>query len=431
MGNAQKSTAGVLRRSKAYLWTLLKWLVMAALVGVVGGLVGTAFHYCVDMATELRTEHEWLLYLLPVAGVLIVAIYRLGGVKKDEGTNLVLRAVRNDNKVPLNMAPLIFVSTTLTHLCGGSAGREGAALQIGGSIGAAFGRWLKLDEKDHHIITMAGMSALFSALFGTPITAAVFCIEVISVGVVYHAALLPCVVSSVAAVLVAGALGVAPTSFALSVMPAVGVGSLWRVAVLAVGCALVSIVFIVVLHTAEHLFRGLLKNSVIRIVVGALVIVALTLLLGTRAYNGAGMDTIIRAVEQGEANWYDFALKILFTALTIGAGFKGGEIVPTFFIGSTFGCVFGGLLGLDPGFAAAVGVVALFCCVVNCPLASMLLAMELFGGQGLPFFAVACAISYLLSGYYSLYSGQSFVLSKLRYEQYREEETEASHGESK
>jgi H+/Cl- antiporter ClcA len=404
------------KKERLYLWTLIKWLICALVVGGVCGLVGAAFHHCIDIATTLRGSHGWLLYLLPVAGVAIVALYHICGVQHDEGTNLVLNSIRSENDIPLNMTPLIFVSTVLTHLCGGSAGREGAALQIGGSIGTFLGRVFRLDEKDLHIITMAGMSALFAALFGTPVTAAVFSMEVVSVGVVYYAAFLPCIVSATTAVLIAWALGVTPTAFALASFPTLSIGVLWRVALLAAACALVSIVFITCLHSAGHLYQRFLKNPYLRIVVGGLLIIGLTLLLGTRDYNGAGMDSIVRAIEGGSAVWYAFLLKIVFTALTIGAGFKGGEIVPTFFVGATFGCAFGGLLGLDPGFAAAIGLVALFCGMVNCPLAALVLSIELFGSGSLLLFALACAVSYLLSGYYSLYSGQRVVYSKLRAE---------------
>ena len=405
------------RTGGLYALTLGKWLACALILGGVCGLIGSAFYYCIGCATDLRGAHGWLLYLLPIAGIVIVALYRLCGVKNDEGTNLVLNSIRAENNIPLNMTPLIFTGTVLTHLCGGSAGREGAALQIGGSLGTALGRLFRLDEKDLHIITMAGMSALFAALFGTPVTAAVFSMEVISVGVVYYAAFLPCVVASATAALIANRVfHIAPTAFSVGLMQGASWDVLLRAGALAAGCALVSIVFVSCLHGAGRLYRRCLKNPYVRAAAGGAVIVLLTLLLGTRDYNGAGADVIARAVEGGRAKWYAFALKIVFTALTIGAGFKGGEIVPTFFVGATFGCAFGGLLGLDPGFAAALGLVGMFCAVVNCPLASLALSVELFGGGSILVFALVCAVSYLLSGYYSLYSGQHIVYSKLRAE---------------
>lgn len=404
-----------LQHSLEYPVTFVKWLFCAVLTGVLCGSIGTAFHYAVDGATYLRMSYPWLLYLLPVAGLLIVFSYRMAGVERDPGTNLVIRSIRSSERVPLKMAPLIFFSATLTHLCGGSAGREGAALQIGGSVGARLGRALHLREKDLHIITMCGMSALFSALFGTPVTAALFCMEVISVGVVYYVALLPCLAAAITAQYVATFFGVEAIAFSISTVSIFSFSALPRVIVLAIACALVSILFIVCIHRAEWLYHRFLPNSYLRAAVGGLLLIGLTLLVGTRDYNGTGMEIIGRAIS-GQAFPLAFLLKILFTALTIGAGFKGGEIIPTFFIGSTLGCALGGLLGLDPGFAAALGLVGVFCGVVNCPLASLLLSIELFGSESLPLFALVCAISYLLSGYYSLYAGQKIIYSKLRTE---------------
>lgn len=404
-----------IQHSSIYPRTLAKWLVCALITGGVCGLLGSAFHYSIGYATTLRTQHGWLLYLLPIAGLCIVFLYRICGVSHDTGTNLVLNSIRTQNQIPLKMTPLIFVGTVLTHLCGGSAGREGAALQIGGSLGTALGRIFRLDEKDLHIITIAGMSALFAALFGAPVTAAVFSMEVISVGVVYYAAFLPSIVAAGVASLIARSFSIAPTAFSLAQIPSLRILPLAQAALLAAACAVVSILFIASLHAAARLYQHFFRNPYLRITIGGLLIIFLTWLCG-RDYNGAGMDTILRAITDGQANWYAFAWKILFTALTIGAGFKGGEIVPTFFIGSTFGCAFGTLIGLPSGFAAALGLVALFCAVVNCPLAAVILSVELFGAEGLLFFALISAISYLLSGYYSLYSGQHIIYSKLRAE---------------
>lgn len=411
----KKQVEKQLKHINEYLITLFKWLACAVLTGLVCGLVGTAFHYAVSYATQIRMASPWLLYLLPIAGVLIVLSYHACGLKNNEGTNLVIRSIRTENKIPILMAPLIFVGTALTHLCGGSAGREGAALQIGGSLGAFLGNVLHLHEKDLHVITMCGMSALFAALFGTPIAAAVFCMEVISVGVVYYVAFLPCVISSIVAVAIATSFGIRAETYAIAALPVLNLGVLWRVIVIAIACALVSILFIIALHRAEELFHKRIPNQYLRVIAGGVAIILLTLLVRSRDYNGAGMD-VISAAMRGQVVPYAFLLKIVFTALTIGAGFKGGEIVPTFFIGSTLGCTLGLLLGMDPGFAAALGLVGMFCGVVNCPLASMLLSIELFGSDSLPLFALVCAISYLLSGYYSLYASQKIVYSKLQTE---------------
>ena len=396
-----------------YAAALLKWIVVGGLVGGVGGVVGALFHLGVNYATSVRLAHPWVLYLLPLGGLVIAGLYRLCKLE-GKGTNAVIESVHFGSDVPVLLVPLIFVSTVITHLCGGSAGREGAALQIGGGIGYRTGRLLHLGEKDLPLATLCGMSGVFSALFGTPLTATVFALEVISVGVLYYAELVPCITAAMTGYLISLLLGVPPTRFTVA-MPALDAWTMLLVLVLAILCALVSILFCRGLHITEHLAARLVKNSYLRAAAGGVVIIALTLLLGTTDYNGAGMDVIQRALN-GQANGWAWLLKLLFTAITIGCGFKGGEVVPSFFVGAAFGCWVGTLLGLPPAFAAAIGLVAVFCGAVNCPIASVVLSVEMFGAEGMLYFAMACAISYVLSGYCGLYSSQTILYSKLRAE---------------
>lgn len=396
-----------------YAAALLKWIVVGGLVGGVGGVVGALFHLGVNYATSVRLAHPWVLYLLPLGGLVIAGLYRLCKLE-GKGTNAVIESVHFGSDVPVLLVPLIFVSTVITHLCGGSAGREGAALQIGGGIGYRTGRLLHLGEKDLPLATLCGMSGVFSALFGTPLTATVFALEVISVGVLYYAGLVPCITAAMTGYLISLLLGVPPTRFTVA-MPALDAWTMLLVLVLAILCALVSILFCRGLHITEHLAARLVKNSYLRAAAGGVVIIALTLLLGTTDYNGAGMDVIQRALN-GQANGWAWLLKLLFTAITIGCGFKGGEVVPSFFVGAAFGCWVGTLLGLPPAFAAAIGLVAVFCGAVNCPIASVVLSVEMFGAEGMLYFAMACAISYVLSGYCGLYSSQTILYSKLRAE---------------
>lgn len=396
-----------------YAAALVKWMTVGALVGGVGGLVGSLFHLGVNYATGVREAHPWVLYLLPVGGLVIVCLYRITKME-GKGTNAVIESVHFGREVPIWLVPLIFIGTVITHLCGGSAGREGAALQIGGGIGYGTGRLLHLGEKDLPLATLCGMSGVFAALFGTPLTATVFALEVISVGVLYYAGLIPCITASMMGYLVSRLMGIAPTRFTVTT-PALNGWTMLLVVILALLCALVSILFCRGLHLAEHLAEKYFKNAYVRILAGAAVIVAITLLLGTTDYNGAGMNIIEQAVA-GQASPRAWLWKLLLTVVTIACGFKGGEVVPSFFIGATFGCVVGAFLGLDPGFAAAVGLVAVFCGAVNCPLASVILSVELFGSGDLLYFAMACAISYLASGYCGLYSSQTILYSKLRAE---------------
>ena len=401
------------KRLLVYLGTLLQWVVVAAVTGAVGGLVGSAFHIAVEKVTDLRLAQPWLLFLLPVSGAVIALLYK-GAKLETAGTDNVIDAVRTDRAVPVLLAPLIFVATILTHLVGGSAGREGAALQLGGSIGTTLGRLCRFDEKDMHLITLCGMSAVFSALFGTPLTAMLFSLEVISVGVVYYSGLIPCLVSALIAYGISLLFGIAPVRFTLGALPDYNALSFLKVIGLAAACALLSIVFCLLMTFSEKGAKKAFKSPIVRAAAGGAVLIGLSLLF-PRDYNGTGMDVIARAMD-GEAAPLAFLLKMVFTAVTISAGFKGGEIVPTFFIGATFGCVFGGLLGLDPGFAAAIGLVCLFCGAVNCPVASVFLSIELFGGGGLLFFAIAAAFSFALSGYFGLYRSQKILYSKTRAE---------------
>ena len=391
--------------------SLIKWLPITVLVGGVLGLVGTAFHHAIEVATELRGHCPWIIWLLPLAGALIAFIYKLLDLAKDPGTNIVLRSVYSEDTIPFRLAPAIFLGAVLTHLTGGSSGREGAALQLGGSIASWMGRMLRLSKKDMVIITMCGMSATFSALFGTPLTAAIFPIEVVSVGVLHPSALLPCLLSSLIGVGVAGLFHVAPTAFTVADIPTADALTIGKTLLLGILCAAVAVLFCTVMHAAGKLYQKYLPNAILRGAVGGALVLILTLLVGNQNYNGAGMFMVEAAIA-GSVFAGAFLLKLLFTAVSLGAGFKGGEIVPVFFVGATFGCVAAPLLGLPASFGAAAGLVAVFCGVVNCPIASFILAIELFGGQGLILFAVVVMTSHLMSGYIGLYHDQRMPYSK-------------------
>ena len=365
-----------------------------------------------EKVTHLRLENPDIIFLLPIGGFVIASIYALSRSKGHIDTNRVIESARDNESVPLVMAPLIFVSTVITHLFGGSAGREGAALQLGGSIGYNIGKVAGLNKNDLHMIVMAGMSSVFAALFGTPLTAAFFAIEVVSVGIIHYTALVPCIISSIVAYEVSLNFGITPVSFLNIVFPKMSVMLIVKVAALAILCAIVSILFCSSIKKCEAAMKKFFPNKYFRAFAGGFIIVLLTIIIGTQDYNGAGMDVITRAME-GSAFWGAFLLKIIFTAVTISAGFKGGEIVPTFFIGSTFGCVLGEAIGLTASQGAAIGFVALFCSVVNCPFASLMLALEVFGSEAIVLFAAVCAISYMMSGNFGLYKSQKIVYSEI------------------
>lgn len=395
---------------------LLRWVVLSLILGSVLGVVGSAFVACISYGTQFREAHWWCCLLLPVGGVLIVWLYRVCKDKHDKGTNMVIASLRSEAQLPVQMAPLIFITTIITHFVGGSAGREGAALQLGGSLGDTFARFLHLREKDKRTLIISGMSAAFSAIFRTPVAAAIFAMEVGTVGTMQYSAIVPTVISSLTASYIAGKLGFPLARYEVYPVPELDAVTAGKTVLLGICCALLSILFCVVLHRAEHIFKHRIKNPYLRIVLAGVILLLMGIAVHSQEYFGIGGRTITAAIE-GQAQWYDFLLKLLFTAVTLAGGFKGGEIVPSFFIGATFGCVFGHLIGLSPSLCAAIGMVALFCGVTNCPLASLFISAELFGQGCVPYCLLVIAVSYLLSGYYGLYKTQTFHYSKFANEQ--------------
>lgn len=395
--------------------TLLKWSVLALITGLTVGGISTLFAYLLHLVTDFRTENTGLILFLPLAGVFLVFLYGICDYRNDKGTNTVISTIHAETEVPFRMAPLIFVSTLITHLFGGSAGREGAALQLGGSMGNQLGRWFRLDEKDRHIMVMCGMSAAFSSIFGTPLAASVFSIEVASVGIMHYAALVPCALASLIASEFAIDMGINPELFTIHQIPAFHFVSGAKVLLLSVCCAGVSVLFCASLHWIAGLFKNKFGNPYVRVLVASAIIIGITILLQTADYMGAGVPVIERAIE-GEVRPEAFLVKMLLTAITLAAGFKGGEIVPSFFIGATFGCLFGQLVGISPSLCAALGMLAVFCGVTNCPISSMFIAFELFGYKAVPFFMIAISVSYMTSGYYGLYHDQRIIYSKSKTE---------------
>lgn len=389
-------------------------MLISIICGTIIGFVGTFFHILLDMATEFRTEHSFIIWLLPISGLLIVWLYNICGMGAERGTNGIIKGARGELKISLKTAPLIIAATALTHLFGGSAGREGAALQLGGSLASSLRTPFKLAGKEYQMLIMCGMSAGFSALFGTPAAAAIFAIEVTVIGITHYSAIVPCVMSALIAKMIADKFGVAPTAFSVSFVPQFNASSsetLLKVIIMGFAGALMSILFCKTVSFTASAYKKYLPNQYLRIFVGGAIVAVLSqlifMLTGSYDYNGAGTD-IITAAFTGSSRPEAFLLKMIFTALTLGAGFRGGEIVPTLFIGSTFGCAFGSIIGLSPSFGAALGLAAVFCGVTNCPFATLILSIELFGTAGLPYYALIIGMSYTLSGYTGLYSAQKF-----------------------
>ena len=403
------------KHSAFYVSAFVKWTFFSLIIGALGGAVGAAFSHLISYVTDVRMNNDWLIYLLPLGGVVIAFVYHILKVEH-KGTNDVFRAVRSEKKVPFTLAPAITIGAGITHLLGGSAGKEGAALQLGGGIATVVSKAFRSDEKDRHILTVSGMAAVFAAVFGTPMGAAVFAVEVVSVGYVSLSALYPSFASALVAYLVAVRLGVHPERFNVDIIPEVSAEYLLKTVALAAAVAVVSIVFCLAMKYSHKGFEKYIRNPYLRAVVGGIAVIVLTLLVGTKDYNGSGLHIIEGIFHGEEVSKIAFLLKIIFTAVTIGSGFKGGEIVPTLFIGATLGYTMAGIVGLPVALCAAIGMVALFASVTNCPIATVFLAVELFGAEGLLYYALAIFVSFVLSGYFSLYTGQKIVFSKIKEE---------------
>ncbi|MBQ8740519.1 MAG: chloride channel protein [Clostridia bacterium] len=379
------------------------WLLLAVITGGVCGLCGVVFSKAVGFVTDVRAQNGWLIYLLPIGGLISVSVYKLCRVK-NIGTTNVFDCVRTEQSLPKGLALSVFCGTAISHLFGASVGREGAALQIGGGVANILGRAFKLDEDSRHITVMCGMAALFSAVFGTPLAAWIFVLEVILTQLCLSAAI-PVLLSSVTAFIIATLLGIHPERFDIGILPQFSISLVWKSAIIVVGCIIASFVFCKSLSLGKALFKKILRNEFLRIAVGGVLIVALTLFVGNREYNGGGIDIIERVFNDEIVHYEAFALKILFTVICVSAGYKGGEIIPTLFIGATLGGGLALLLGLPVGTGAAIGMAVLFATATKCPFATILLCGEMFGITCVPLIIpvviISFALSHQLQGLYS------------------------------
>ena len=394
--------------------SFLKWILLTVIIGAAVGLIMSGFAFLISVVTAFRLAHMWMLLLLPAAGCLIVLLYHTAGHEVDHGTNTVIEAVRENAAVPYEQGFLVLAATVITHAFGGSTGREGAALQLGGSVASFLGDCLKLDEKDRKIFLMAGMTAAFSALFGTPLAASILPMEFVSVGEMFYPALVPCVLASFAAHAVAVLIGTAHLAapYAVTAVPSLYSIAFLKALLIGAAAAFAGILFINALHVTDSYFDRWFKGKpYIRVIVGGVSVAALAFLLRTQDYCGLSSQ-VIHDSFAGNAAPYAFLLKIVFTCLTLESGFKGGEIVPSFVIGASVGCLLSGLLGLPADVASACGMCSLFCAITNSPITSLIIALELFGAEGMGFYAVAIAVAYRLSGYYGVFGAQRIHFSK-------------------
>jgi len=408
---------------------LLKWTLFAVPLALVTGSIVALFLWSLEKVTVIREENNWLLWLLPFAGTLIYFLYKWLGKNSEAGNNLIVDEIHKPGGgIPFRMAPLVLITTVITHLFGGSAGREGTAVQVGGSIAAYFARKLGLSQEDLRIILMAGIAAGFGAVFGTPLTGAIFAMEVLAVGRINHNALLPCLIASVLADITCRAWHIKHTLYHIDFSSAINQKFsithfdfllLGQVIVGGICFGLAGYLFSELSHTIKNYSRKFIRQKWLIPMAGGMVIIALTYALGTKSYLGLGVYSaqsgdvsILSSFTRGGAGYLSWFWKLLFTAITLSMGFKGGEVTPLFFIGAALGNTIAVLTGAPVSLMAGLGFIAVFAGATNTPIACTIMGVELFGGHFVVYYAIACFTAYYFSGHSGIYHSQRIVVSK-------------------
>jgi len=409
---------------------LLKWTLLVLPISFFAGSVVALFLWLLDEVTLLRWQYNWLLWLLPLAGILIYFLYKKLGKNSDAGNNLIMDEIHEPGGgVPARMAPMVLLTTLITHLFGGSAGREGTAVQIGGSIAGVLARGLKLTPPDTRILLMTGIAAGFGAVFGTPVTGAVFALEVLAIGTIRYDALVPCLIASTLADITCTAWGIHHTHYHITLaetaswlVPFIHIDFILLAKTIGAGIAfgLVSNIFSRLQHGIKQYSGQYIRPSWLVPAIGGILIILLCLVTGTRDYLGLGVTasapngiSIVSCFTAGGAHTWSWLWKMIFTAVTLGMGFKGGEVTPLFFIGAALGNTIAGFTGAPVDLFAGLGFIAVFAGATNTPIACTIMGVELFGGEYVLYYAVACFTAYYFSGHAGIYTSQRMAVSKI------------------
>jgi H+/Cl- antiporter ClcA len=385
---------------------LLKWIMIGLFIGALSGSASALFLYSLDFVTIWREDHVWIIYFLPLGGLIIGLLYHYWGTEVEAGNNLLLDEIHNPKKViHFKMAPMVLIGTLGTHLFGGSAGKEGTAVQMGGSIADQLTHLFKFQPRDRMVVLICGISGGFASVFGTPLAGAIFGLEVYLMGKLRYNAILPSIITAIIADQVCTLWGIHHTSYSIGPIPNSSIYSIVYCLLAGVAFGLIARFFTWLTHRIGKFFKSKISYAPFRPLLGGIVVALGVILLGTTKYIGLGIPTI-EASFLGYLPPYDFLLKIIFTAITLGAAFKGGEVTPLFFIGATLGNALAYFIPLPVGMLAGLGFVAVFAGAANTPIATTFMAIELFGIEMGIYAAIASVVSYLFSGHLSIYGSQ-------------------------
>lgn len=378
------------------------------IIGIICGLSGTFFHSCTEIANKIRVNNSWLVYLLPISGLAIVWLYKRINIPPETRSKPIFIGARTGEKINPLLSVGVFFATCVTHLFGGSTGRESAALQVGGSLGSLTGQILKFDRKNNRIAIICGMAAGFTSMFGTPITSAIFAVEAtdVALGMFYTCNFIYIIISVFIATVITSIFGFHGMKFSIPEFD-INANNVIVTVLIAIVCAAMAVVFILGKKYVKKCFSKYIKNDYLKIFVGGVIIVILSIIWNSGDYNGVGTNVITNAIA-GNVKPEAFFVKLIFTIISLSVGFKGGELVPLFFIGATLGGLLGGILGVSIGIGAAIGLICIFSAATDCPITAIVLGVEMFGFNLLPYFIITCLVAYFVSGNIDFYDKKNY-----------------------